>query len=219
MTFYDVCGLLAFAYSILHDETDHPFNPTEEKWILEAFVQCILDHPDPTVLRTLSPAADTLSASILKMDVRSAMQDRLNAVKEMAAVRRGLKELRRLTSPSTSEHRPLIQNLVSMVLQDKSLHDLQHVTSSFHGLLDGAPGTGLLSKGLGKLGFARQQESGIGKHNLVIVYVIGGISLHEITSVAAEVEENGKGPWKPRILLGSNALLTSRQTIRQIWHL
>ena len=219
MTFCDVCGLLAFAYSILYDEADHPFNPTEEKWILEAFVQCILDHPDRTVLHTLSSAADTQSASVLKMEVRSAMQDRLNTVKEMASVRRDLKELRRLASPSTSDRQPLIQNLVSMILQDKSLYDLQHMTSTFHGLLEGAPGTGLLSKGLGKLGFARQQESGIGKHNLVIVFVIGGISLHEITSVAAEVEENGKGPWKPRILLGSNALLTSRQTVRQIWNL
>lgn len=218
LQFEDVCCLLAFAYTILNDDADEPFNPTEERLILEALVQCALSDHNQRVLDLMLPSRLTTDMSALKLEVRSALQERLEAMKKLSSTRKALKDLRRLTPPLTPEHSPLVRHLVSMILQNKNISDLRHETSTLQGILQSAGGKGLLSKGLGRLGLGMQQESAVGGHDVAIVFVIGGISVHEINSIAQEIEESGRSPWKTKIISGSNTLLTPHQTVKKTWN-
>lgn len=218
MRFQDVCCLLAFALSILSDDTDIPLNSTEQTWIVDALAKCALSDSNIENAQQMMGLKSNVDSVASKNIARSALQERWENVRKLAASRKGLKQLRRLTPPLTAEHRPLVQQLVSLILENKEIHDLKHESSTLQGIFEATGGREFLSKGLSRLGIGKQQTTSVGGHDMVMVYVVGGISLHEINSVSREIEENGKGPWKPTILIGSDALLTPERTVYKTWN-
>lgn len=76
---------------------------------------------------------------------------------------------------------------------------------------------GLLTKGLGRLGFggitAPVRRVRIDDYSTVLLFVIGGLSPAEVRHVQSELEQHVYG-HKPRVLLGGTTLLSPGEAAR-----
>jgi len=96
------------------------------------------------------------------------------------------------------------------VLLQAENRDLQQVESA--GLV-----AGLLTKGLGRLGFggitAPVRRVRIDDYSTVLLFVVGGISPAEVRNVRQELEQHVYG-HKPKVLIGGTTLLTAGEAAR-----
>lgn len=76
---------------------------------------------------------------------------------------------------------------------------------------------GLLTKGLGRLGFggisAPVRRVRIDDYSTVLLFVVGGISSAEVRNVRQELEQHVYG-HKPRVLVGGTSLLSPGEASR-----
>eukprot|EP00958_Prasinococcus_capsulatus_P017957 scaffold2063_cov401-Prasinococcus_capsulatus_cf.AAC.12 len=78
--------------------------------------------------------------------------------------------------------------------------------------------TGLLKGGLGALGFGRlagQAKPAIRDHNTLIVYVLGGLTLHEAREVQEALKSVGRSDVN--LLVGGDRLITPRDIVADVW--
>lgn len=214
----ELCSLLTVAYSILLDSNKDPLNPTEERLILEALIQCCLTTQDKILIKEDSKTGQSLSKR--KAELRGSINQKWKLIKQLTKTRNSLQILKRLTSNLTGESVPLLRTLVSLIIENKAISDLHRPTSTFQGLLQGATGAGgaLLSKGLGRLGLSRQQESP-GSHEMVIIVFVGGMSFHEIQTVHEDLSEQAQNPWKTKLIITGTQLIDSESFLHRIWNL
>lgn len=206
------------AYSILLDSNNDPLNPTEERLILEALIQCCLSTQDTSLIEGDSKTGQSLSKQ--KAELRGSINNKWKLIKQLTKTRNSLQTLKKLTSNLTGESIPLLRTLVTLIMENKAIVDLHRPTSTFQGLLQGATGAGgaLLSKGLGRLGLSRQQESP-GSHEMVIIVFIGGLSFHEIQTVHEDLAEQAQNPWKTKLIITGTQLIDPDSLLHRIWNL
>eukprot|EP00210_Caulerpa_lentillifera_P000794 g769.t1 len=217
----DLCSLLTLSQYILHRRG--PLNPTEEKLILESLIQCCLNLQDSTFINREGPLSDkggkpgNTSLSRRKAELRGSVNEKWNFIKQLTKQQHSLPEATSVHGGTTN---PLVRQLVTRVIENKPISELQRPSTVFHGLLQGATGAGgkLLSKGLGRLGLGRQEEA-LGGHETVVIFLVGGLSLLELESVHEDLHEHGQNPWKTKIILGGTHLISPMTLLQQIWNL
>lgn len=66
---------------------------------------------------------------------------------------------------------------------------------------------GLLNMGLGRLGLPASTRPRLANYDVVLVFVVGGISLSEVRQVKQRLEDHLMRP-RPHIIVGGTSLLT-----------
>lgn len=138
---------------------------------------------------------DDILQEEIKDEAKSLVVDILQRLQQLAMHRETfLSQLKRLTSYSTGDDvpriTPFLQQLTRQIVSGEPVPDLKPASASL---------SGLLKSGLGRLGLQTVQSI---DHDVIIVFVIGGISLNEIHHMKQEASIEGK-----TVLIGSTHLL------------
>eukprot|EP00873_Tetraselmis_striata_P002615 jgi/Tetstr1/422879/TSEL_013670.t1 len=150
-----------------------------------------------------------LAEQRLRLELRDAVDGMFSRLHSLGAARAGLAELREVAS-SREGMRPLLQQVAERLLQDQPLSDFSAASGSLVG--------GLLSSGLGRLGFGPASAAKPSDHPLVLVFVVGGIcpeEIRQVREVMAQRRPFGNAP--PQVILGGTALLSPADVYRHFY--
>lgn len=204
-------------------DVQSPFSPEQEIQLQEATMNAITqaakqwaagDPDDPQ--EQAEREAPWLSASLrsdliaessneggkfsqpLQLELRDAVENLIHTAKALSQSRSEF-----LTTKESSDETPvpLLVRLIDMMMSEKGVvKGLVHASTSL---------TGLLKSGLGRIGLQRQPRPK--DYEVIVLFVVGGISLAEMHDVLARVDElqvnsNPDSPL-PRVVIGGTCLL------------
>lgn len=94
-----------------------------------------------------------------------------------------------------------------LVLKKQNIPGLYHATASIRSLL---------KSGLGRFGLHKQPHPA--DNAVVIMFVVGGISVHELREIQQEVDMHlGQGRQSPQLLAGGTVLLRPRDLYHNLY--
>lgn len=218
-----------FAGDLGHDNalTDgrSPFSPEQEIQLQEAITNSIIqsakrwagsDEPQEQAKReapwlsaslrsdlliesnaTCEEGQNQISKSLL-LELRDAIETIINTAKIMSQSR---SELLMSKESSDETPTPLLVRLIDMIMGEKgTVKGLVHASTSL---------AGLLKSGLGRIGLQRQPRPK--DYELIVLFVVGGISLSEMHDVLARVDElqvnSESDSLLPRVVVGGSFLV------------
>lgn len=112
---------------------------------------------------------------------------------------------------STSREQALIIKCIDDILAGRDIAAMKHVGTSI---------AGLLKSGLGRIGLQRHHP---GEYEMIVIFVLGGISINEISQTRAYIDRGfaqleAEGRQMPQIILGASSILTTPEiTLRSIF--
>lgn len=103
---------------------------------------------------------------------------------------------------STADQETLVIKLIDDIIAGRNIPIMKHIGTSI---------AGLLKSGLGKIGL---QQHSPGEYETVVIFVLGGISINEISQTRGYVDQciarmQAEGRKMPRIIIGASSILTT----------
>eukprot|EP00890_Picochlorum_soloecismus_P006746 jgi/Picsp_1/897/NSC_04383-R1_sec1 family domain-containing protein 2 len=146
-----------------------------------------------------------------ELEIRDASEEVIARVCKMSSLSgSSLEETALQPRMEQSDTQGLLVAAINDIVRGKSLSGLKHMSSSL---------TGLLKTGLGRIGL---QQHHPGDYELVILFVVGGLGMNEISGVACKVdsmlaESHNIERKIPSILVGGSVLLQPADSIASIF--
>lgn len=110
--------------------------------------------------------------------------------------------------PPGPHEQTLVIKFIEDILADRNITAMKHIGTSI---------AGLLKSGLGRIGL---QQHNPGEYEMIVIFILGGISINEISQTRAYIDQSiaqmqSEGRHLPQIILGASSILTTPEVTLQ----